>query len=309
MRGCAGSSYLPEDWVLGLQSVQGLRRGEGLEIVELHVRGAAMSLVDKTRSALRSFGIATGHLPVIRAVVHANVIRDKLRYRPIFRSLYQGFGYESRHPFDRTHGTDTSGFASANELPRSEHAPNDGPYWGSHYWGSQPSFVRSAIAALPSQQPFMFIDLGCGKGRALLVASEFHFRSIVGVELSRTLATIARRNAQIIKTRFPDRTDIVIREGDACAFQIPSGNIVVYLYNPFGEGVLLKVIAALEAAIAAEQREVYVVYMHPSLSDCIDASSVFKRFFETRVDFAPEERGYGDISEGKFIIWRAASAD
>jgi len=267
-----------------------------------------MSLVRKTRSALRSFGIATSHLPIIRAVVHANVVRDALREVPIFRSLYHGPGYESRHPFDRTHGTDTSGFASANELPRSEHAPRNGPYWGSHYWGSQPSFVRSAIAALPSQQTFTFIDLGCGKGRALLVASEFHFRDIVGVELSRTLAKSARKNAQIIKARFPGRTGIVIKEGDACAFQMPSGNIVVYLYNPFGEEVLLKVIAALETAITAEQREVYVVYMHPSLSDCIDASPVFKRFLETRVDFAPEERGYGDVSEGKFIIWRGTSA-
>jgi SAM-dependent methyltransferase len=265
-----------------------------------------MSLVKKTRSALRSFGIATSHLPVIRAVVHANVVRDAFREVPIFRSLYQGFGYESRHPFDRTHGTDTSGFASANELPRSEHAPN-APYWGSHYWGSQPSFVRSAIAALPSQQTFTFIDLGCGKGRTLLVASEFHFRDIVGVELSPTLAKIARKNAQIIKTRFPGRTGIVIKEGDASAFEIPSGNIVVYLYNPFGEEILSKVIATLEAAIAAEQREVYVVYMYPSFSDRIDASPVFKRFFETRVDFAPEERGYGDVSEGKFIIWRGAS--
>jgi SAM-dependent methyltransferase len=167
--------------------------------------------------------------------------------------------------------------------------------------------VRSAIAALPSQQSFTFIDMGCGKGRALIVASEFHFRDIVGVELSPTLAKIARKNAQLIKTRFPNRTEIAIKEGDACAFQIPSGNIVVYLYNPFSEEILSKVIAALEAAIATEQREVYVVYMYPSFSDCIDVWPVFKRFFETRVDFAPEERGYGDVSEGKFIIWRGAS--
>lgn len=266
-----------------------------------------MSLVKRTRSALRSFGIATSHLPVIRAIVHANVVRDALREAPIFRSLYQGFGYESRHPFDRRYGTDTSGFASANELPRSENAPSNDPYWGSHYWGSQPSMVRAAIAALPSQQTFTFIDMGCGKGRALIVASEFYFRDIVGVELSPTLAKIARKNAQIVKARFPDRTGIVIKEGDACAFQIPSGNIVVYLYNPFSEEILSKVIAALGAAIATEQREVYVVYMYPSFSGCIDASPVFKRFFEGRLDFAPEERGYGDVSEGKFIIWRGAS--
>ena len=267
-----------------------------------------MSLLKKIPGGLRSFGMAATHLPGIRAVLHANVVRDTLRRVPILRYLYQGFGYESRHPFDRTYGTDTSGFASAKRLPRSEHSPSTEPYWGSVYWGSQPSFVRSAIAALPPQHAFTFIDLGCGKGRALIVASEFHFREIIGVELSPTLANIARKNAQIIKARFSGRTGILIKEGDAGAFQFPAGNLVVYLYNPFGREVLLRVIAALEMAISAHPREVYVVYMYPNLSDCIDASTVFKRFFETSVDFAPEERGYGHASEGKFLIWRGASA-
>jgi len=266
-----------------------------------------MLLVKKIRRALRTFGIATSHLPVVREIVHANVVRDALRKAPVFRYLYQGYGYESRHPFDRTYGTHTSGFSSRYDLPRSEQAPNTHPYWGSDYWGSQPSFVRAAITSLPSPQTFTFVDLGCGKGRALLVASEFPFRHVVGVELSPKLAKIARKNAQIMKGRFPGRTAIAVKEGDVCAFQIPPGNNVVYLYNPFSEETLLRVIAMLEAAIAAEQREVYLVYMYPCFTDCIDASSVFKRFFETSVDFAPEERGYGDVSEGKFIIWRGAS--
>ena len=80
-----------------------------------------MSLLKKIPGGLRSFGMAATHLPGIRAVVHANVVRDTLRRVPILRYLYQGFGYESRHPFDRTYGTDTSGFASAKRLPRSEH--------------------------------------------------------------------------------------------------------------------------------------------------------------------------------------------
>jgi hypothetical protein len=217
------------------------------------------------RRNLHSFGIGASHLPVVRSIIHANIVRDKLRNAPVFRYLYRGFGYESPHPFDRVHGTETSGFVSERELPRSSVASTDERYWGSAYWGSQPSFVRTALAALPAPQSFTFIDLGCGKGRALIVASELDFQHIIGVELSPGLAEIGRKNARIIETKFPARTRISVQEGDASAFQFPSGNIVVYIYNPFGREVLTKVIAALEAAMVAERRVVYLVYMYPSL--------------------------------------------
>jgi predicted RNA methylase len=260
-----------------------------------------------TRTRLRSLAIATSHLPLIRSVVHAKAMRDRFRDAPVFRSIYQGLGYETAHPFDRVHGTDTSGFTSSSELPRGERA-TDEPYWGAHYWGSQPSFIRAAINALPPPETFTFIDLGCGKGRALFVASEFAFRDIVGVELSAKLAAIARHNAALIAEGFPTRTPVSVEEGDAGAVQVPPGNVVVYLYNPFGEDVLRRVLSALEAALAQSAREVYIVYMFPHLAQCIDASPLFKRFFETEVEFAPEERGYGHVEEGRFTIWRASSA-
>jgi SAM-dependent methyltransferase len=257
---------------------------------------------------LRSFGSAASHLPIIRSIVHANAVRDALYKVPVFRLLYQGFGYESPHPFDRAYGTETSGFVSEHKLRRKELASTNAPYWGSAYWGSQPSFVRSAIAALPSPETFTFIDLGCGKGRALIVASEFPFREIIGVELSPALAKIARKNVQIIENRFPGRSRIVVEERDAGTFEFPPEKFVVYIYNPFGAEVLLKVVAALEKAIAAEHRDIFVIYMYPNLMQCLDASPVLSRYFEATATFAPEEVGYGHISEGKFVIWRGGQA-
>jgi tRNA1(Val) A37 N6-methylase TrmN6 len=52
------------------------------------------------------------------------------------------------------------------------------------YAGSQPSIVRAGIALLPDHNQYAFVDLGCGKGRALMVASEFSFARLVGVEIS-----------------------------------------------------------------------------------------------------------------------------
>jgi SAM-dependent methyltransferase len=259
----------------------------------------------RLKHGLWSSGIAASHLPIIRSIVHANAVRDALSKVPVLRSLYQGFGYESPHPFDRAYGTDTSGFVSEHKLPRDDLASTGAHYWGSAYWGSQPSFVRAAIAALPSPESFTFVDLGCGKGRALIVASEFAFRALLGVELSPALVKTARKNAQIIEKRFPGRTPIVVEERNAKTFQFPPGNIVLYIYNPFGEDVLSKVIDSLERAIAAERRDVFVIYMYPDLVALLDASPVLSRYFETTAAFAPEEVGYGHISEGKFVIYRS----
>jgi hypothetical protein len=82
------------------------------------------------------------------------------------------------------------------------------------------------------------------------------------------------------------------------SFDRSSGKIVVYIYNPFGREVLAKVLAALEAAMVAERREVYLANMYPSLLECIEASPGFKRHFETTVKFAPEEVGYGTSARG-----------
>src|SRR5215467_9629464 len=103
------------------------------------------------------------------------------------------------------------------------------------------------------------------------------------------------------------KTRRALRRFGIAASHLPVVRAVVHANVVRDAEILLKVIAAVEAAIAAEHREVYVIYMHPCFTDCFDASPVFKRFFETRVDFAPEERGYGHVSEGKFIIWRGTS--
>src|SRR5713226_561215 len=41
-----------------------------------------------------------------------------------------------------------------------------------------------------------FVDLGCGKGRALILAHEAGFRNLIGVEMSPKLAAAARSNLQ-----------------------------------------------------------------------------------------------------------------
>lgn len=255
------------------------------------------------KAATKRFVGVIGQWPVVSTIVRQAPVRALLEKMPGAKILYGG-GWERIHPFDCAHGTDTSGFVPADELPADaalrKHAVC--------YAGSQPGVLRQALAALPAVNACTFLDLGCGKGRALLVASEFPFRDILGVELSPPLAGIALRNAAIMAQRYPQRTAVRIAVADASTFPIPAGDLVLFLYHPFGAELVSKVVAGVESALAAEPRCVYVVYYNPVAGHCFDASPLLRRRFACTLAYAVEERGYGPDETDAVVIWQGGSA-
>ena len=146
--------------------------------------------------------------------------------------------------FDRTHGCDTGGIVSAAE---SDIEDADGC---NRYQAVDPEFFAEAMAHLPiDPREYTFVDLGCGKGRALILAVEAGFRYVDGVELSPYLCSIARRN---VGTSFPGLI-FNISAADAGFYKRPT---VVFLYNPFGPEVLRKVLRNFPSGA-------YVVYVNP----------------------------------------------
>lgn len=214
-----------------------------------------------------------------------------------------GIPWERVHPFDIAHGTDTSGFVSVDDLDDLE--DKAARVHARPYGGSQPSIIRSTLAALSPLDSFTFVDLGCGKGRPLLVASEFPFQDIVGVELSAPLARAARQNAALIADRFPKRTAIRVVTGDAGKFPLPAGNVVLFLYNPFGDDVMERVAQATGAALTAERRTIYVVYYNPVAGHCFDALPQLRRHFAATVPYAADELGYGPDTEDPIVVWQS----
>src|ERR1700692_4105847 len=224
---------------------------------------------------------AVGRLPVVSSLIRQSLARRLLKNIPGADLLY-GSGWDAFHPFDRIHGTQTSGYVSADQLPAEEAARAHAVF----YAGSQPSVLREGLKALPSLETCAFVDLGCGKGRPLLVASEFPFRNILGVELSPDLAKVAERNAAIFAERFPERTPIRSAVGDASNFPMPSGDLVLFLYNPFGAELIAKVVQGVEAALRTEPRSIYIVYYNPIAAHCFDASSLLTRRFARQIPYA-----------------------
>lgn len=121
-----------------------------------------------------------------------------------------------------------------------------------------------------------FVDIGSGKGRAVFLAAMRPFRSVIGLELSPVLHAIAGANLSRMESSGALAAPVRLDQGDATAFTVPGGPLVIYLYHPFREPIAAKVIDRIVASIAAAPRPVAILYGHPTLQRSLD-EDVFAR--------------------------------
>lgn len=124
---------------------------------------------------------------------------------------------------------------------------------------------------------FTFVDLGSGKGRTLLMASDYPFRRIVGVELLPALHEIALQNLRQYKSESQKCFAMEAICADATAFPFPEGPLVIYLFNPFPESGMRQVTANLEQTLRAHSRPVYVLYHNALLEHVLSESGQLKK--------------------------------
>ncbi len=180
--------------------------------------------------------------------------------------------------FDLKYGTDTSGIIKPGALD----IPDDKV---SHAIQYQTAIVEVFLDILSSlsicYEQFIFIDLGSGKGRALLLASQYPFKEIVGVELSEHLYRIACRNIEIYHDETQKCHKISSVWKDVRDYSIPQENVVFYLFNPFDEQIIQSVLRNIEYLIHKYPGEVYIAYLKPVYRDAFDRSTFLSIAKET----------------------------
>jgi len=204
------------------------------------------------------------------------------------------------HPFDLLHGTDTGGYISGAEL----HSVSLSGLYITAYAGIAPSVLRQAIAALPLRlEEFTFIDLGCGKGRALMVACDYPFRRLVGVEIASELCDCARANL----ARNPDwQTRISILNEDAATCTYPDGPLLIFMFHPFLAPVLRRVLANLERQLRRSPREVHLLYgRNPRYTKVMNKFPFLREISDTAYALSLEDAAvdYFNLSEERFTLY------
>lgn len=133
------------------------------------------------------------------------------------------------------------------------------------------TLLRRSLSAFPYDPgEFTFIDIGCGRGRTLFVASEFGFRDVVGVEIEPILSREAAENIATSKVK----GSISVETVDATSYELPAGNLYIFMFNPFHENVMRKFLEKLENR--EESGKIYVALMNPVHGYLFQSSEKFK---------------------------------
>jgi len=156
----------------------------------------------------------------------------------------------------------------------------------------------------------VFIDLGCGKGRALFIAAEYPFARVIGVEYAKDLAEIARQNLQNLR---PEglREKIALYAMDAVQFEYPSdASCFVFLYSPFDGPVLQEVLRKIAASHAFTPRPFFLCYARQNSDNSKDHREEIVRnkgFSPVGEAFTPFD--IGAIPDIQFTLFRVNTAE
>lgn len=172
----------------------------------------------------------------------------------------------SGRKFDRDYGVTTHAVLFLEDLD--PEAVGDAGAHATHYEAVPVDDFRAMIAAVPQQTiaSSTFVDIGSGMGRAVMLASEYPFKQIVGIEVSPGLHEVARDNLAKAARAKRRCNDVRLVRADARMYEYPPGNVIAFMYNPFDAIALEATLGALLAR--RNPGETWLLY-HTPIDDAV----------------------------------------
>jgi SAM-dependent methyltransferase len=203
---------------------------------------------------------------------------------------------KAKHDFDVRYGVDTSGLIGGRDL----NSGHQNDQFITAYFGVPPSRLTNAFdlwqrTSQMAASQYRFIDVGCGKGRAVLLASQFGFRDVFGIELQPKLAEIASENVQRWRQQNSVSTDISILCGDGPSLlpQLLAGPVLIYLYNPFHAPVLRALAYSIINSKEKFSGPVDVLYLYPEYEEVFSEFPLFQKICNEEIGISEEDRDDG----------------
>lgn len=193
--------------------------------------------------------------------------------------------------FDWRYGTDTIRWVERGRLAtQSANQQHSAPYQATK---ARPLLTLLNRLELPRGS--VFLDIGSGKGRVLLIAAQHPFACVRGIEFSGALCSVARRNVETFAAAVKLKAPIEVVEADAAKYAFRPEEQVLFMYNPFGPIVMTRVLDNLRRALAPSSRRTILIYNTPLLHDMITSSGIFevdRSFNISGTQFNVYERGH-----------------
>lgn len=120
-----------------------------------------------------------------------------------------------------------------------------------------------------------FVDLGSGKGRILLLAADWGFKRVSGIEFSPALCLTCRHNIATYFKRRQPIAEIRVIESDVAEYPFEPDDGILFLFDPFDGVILNRVLANLSESLRLHPRPVWLLYNTPVEQNVIEQSRIF----------------------------------
>ena len=107
-----------------------------------------------------------------------------------------------------------------------------------------------------------FTDLGCGKGRAMVVAAHYGFTKIKGVDFAKEVCSVAEHHLQNLPTQFPEM-EYELHCQNVLEYEIEPNESVFFLFNPFSDEIISRFLEKVNISTAQYPRTIYFLYASP----------------------------------------------
>jgi SAM-dependent methyltransferase len=149
--------------------------------------------------------------------------------------------------FDRDYRVTTHAVAFLTDLD--PEAVGDAGAHATHYEAVPVADFHALLALVPKDaiEASTFVDVGAGMGRGVILAAEYPFKQVLGIEVSPAFYEVAKENLVTARKRGLRCKDVRLQRDDARIAHYPPGDLVVFLFNPFDAEALRATLASIEA--------------------------------------------------------------
>jgi len=173
--------------------------------------------------------------------------------------------------FDFRYGTETT-----RRIPREQIATSsENIVHCVNYGASKSTPFQHLMRRLRLPKDATFVDLGSGKGRALMLASQYGFRRVVGIEFSGDLCVKARDNVKKFMSRCPSPSEVEVVESDVTKYKFRDDESVFFMLDPFNAPVLTEVLRNIRNSVERRPRTIWLIYSVPRERQIIEQSGLF----------------------------------
>jgi SAM-dependent methyltransferase len=197
--------------------------------------------------------------------------------------LHNLLGKLDNHWYDFREGTSTAGLTDLDRLSISSRNKKRGVYYGA----TKRRPFAEVLKVVSPPKDCTFVDVGCGKGKVLLMAMDYGFHRVTGIEFAHELCEAARKNVETIRRRRGLKCSIEILECDATDYVVRPQDSVFYMFHPFDDFVMSIFVDNVVASVKSHPRPIWLIYSYPAYGKVIEKCAPFLRTSSCRIRGTP----------------------